>query len=90
VATPGFVLLVNPRLDDDPAIRVGFTVTKKVGNAVIRNRMKRRMRELARSLIVNGGIQGADHIMIGRLGGIDRDFHQMHGDLEKALAKANA
>jgi ribonuclease P protein component len=90
VATPGFVLLVNPRRDDDPSIRVGFTVTKKVGNAVIRNRMKRRMRELARSLIVKGGIEGADHIMIGRLGGIERDFHQMHGELAKALAKAHS
>jgi ribonuclease P protein component len=90
VATPGFVLLVNPRRDNDPAIRVGFTVTKKVGNAVIRNRMKRRMRELARSLIANGGIQGADHIMIGRMGGIEHDFHQMHGELEKALARAKS
>src|SRR6476469_5561397 len=37
-ATPGFVLLVRDRRDDDPQMRVGFTVSKKVGNAVIRNR----------------------------------------------------
>ncbi len=44
---PGFVLLVRPRGDDDPVIRLGITVTKKIGNAVIRNRMKRRFRALA-------------------------------------------
>ena len=49
VATPGFVLLVHPRRDDDPAMRIGFTVTKKIGNAVVRNRMKRRLRSLART-----------------------------------------
>src|SRR5215213_2837824 len=40
--TPGFVLLVRSRDDGDPARRIGFTVTKKIGNAVVRNRMKRR------------------------------------------------
>ena len=47
---PGFVLLVRPRDDGSPAMRVGFTVSKKVGNAVIRNRMKRRLRALAADL----------------------------------------
>ena len=45
---PGFVLLVRRRGDDDPAMRLGLTVSKKVGNAVVRNRMKRRLRALAR------------------------------------------
>ena len=44
-ATPGFVLLVRDRQDDSPAIRLGITITKKVGNAVIRNRAKRRLQK---------------------------------------------
>ncbi len=86
-AAPGFVLLVHDRRDDDRAIRMGFTVTKKIGNAVVRNRMKRRLRELARDLLPSGGQPGADHVLIGRAGGVERDFSAMRGELEQALAK---
>ena len=51
MATPGFVLLVRDREDADPAMRIGFTVTKKIGGAVVRNRMKRRFRALAREIV---------------------------------------
>ncbi len=84
---PGFVLLVRDRDDGDPAMRVGFTVTKKVGNAVVRNRMKRRLRALARELLPVGGIRGADHVLIGRDGGIERDHAALKAELGKALAK---
>ena len=47
-------------------MRVGFTVTKKIGGAVIRNRMKRRFRALAREIVPAKGFAGADHVMIGR------------------------
>ena len=87
VATPGFVLLVNPRNDTDPALRIGYTVTKKIGNAVVRNRMKRRLRALARALLPAHGIAGADHVLIGRDGGIERDFALLTAELTKALAK---
>ena len=85
-ATPGFVLLVRDRQDSDPAIRVGFTVTKKIGNAVVRNRMKRRFRALAGDLLPAGGMPGADHVIIGRSGGIERDFALLRADFGKALA----
>lgn len=84
---PGFVLLVRPRDDGDVAMRVGFTVTKKIGNAVVRNRMKRRLRALARALLPVGGVAGADHVLIGRAGGIERDFGSLRAELGKALRK---
>jgi ribonuclease P protein component len=87
---PGFVLLVRPRDDDDPTMRVGFTVTKKIGNAVVRNRMKRRFRALARENLPDYGIAGADHVLIGRAGGIERDYASLAADLKRALRKVAA
>jgi len=84
---PGFVLLVRDRKDGDPLKRVGFTVTKKIGGAVVRNRMKRRFRALARELIPANGFAGSDHVMIGRGGGIERDFSLLRDELMKALNK---
>jgi ribonuclease P protein component len=81
------VLLVRPRDDGDPVMRVGFTVTRKIGNAVVRNRMKRRFRALAREVMPAAGIAGADHVLIGRAGGIERDFATLRNELGKALRK---
>ncbi|MBP6112534.1 MAG: ribonuclease P protein component [Sphingobium sp.] len=84
---PGFVLLVRERHDGEPAMRLGITVTKKIGDAVVRNRMKRRFRALARALLPDSGFPGADHVLIGREGGIERDFALLEAELEKALRK---
>jgi ribonuclease P protein component len=86
----GFVLLVRPRGDADPIMRLGLTVSKKVGNAVVRNRMRRRFRELARAILPQAGIPGADHVLIGRAGGIERPFAELGAELEKALRKLEA
>jgi ribonuclease P protein component len=88
VVTPGFVLLVRQRDDGNAAIRAGYTVTKKIGGAVVRNRMKRRFRALARELFPVHGILGADHVLIGREGGVERDFSGLREELQRALAKA--
>ena len=87
MSTPGFVLLVRDRKDEDPRMRVGFTVTKKIGGAVVRNRMKRRFRALAREIVPLKGIPGRDHVMIGRAKGIERDFALLRNELAGALDK---
>jgi ribonuclease P protein component len=86
-ATSGFVLLVRDRKDGDRTMRVGFTVTKKIGGAVVRNRMKRRFRALTRELVPAMGFAGADHVMIGRAGGVERDFGLLRSELAGALDK---
>ena len=90
VARPGFVLLVNPLARPDGLLRFGVTVTKRIGNAVARNRMKRRLRALAREILPVQGIAGADHVLIGRENGIERDFALLRQELEAALSRAAA
>ena len=85
--TPGFILLVRDRQDSDPTMRVGFTVTKKIGGAVVRNRMKRRFRALAREIVPAQGFPGSDHVMIGRDKGVERDFDLLRSELNGALDK---
>ena len=84
---PGFVLLVHDRQDGDPTPRVGITVTKKIGGAVTRNRVKRRFRALAAEILPDRAITGADHVLIGRQGAAERDFNALRSELEKALQR---
>ncbi|NNC60608.1 MAG: ribonuclease P protein component [Erythrobacter sp.] len=88
VARPGFVLLAHP--NGGQGKRYGITVTKKVGNAVVRNRIKRRFRELLRAALPEHGLPDHDHILIGRDGGIERDFAKLRDELSDALARAAA
>jgi ribonuclease P protein component len=85
-AMPGLVLQVLKRHDQAPA-RLGFTVTKKVGNAVIRNRTKRRLREAARLLLRDAPVLGADLVLIGRDKTRARPFDKLTQDLRQALAR---
>lgn len=85
--TPGFLLQGRDRGDDQPC-RVGFTCSKKIGNAVLRNRAKRRLREIARLHLPQGARQGWDYVLVGRPDAtISRDFAQMGRDLAAALRK---
>lgn len=88
VARPGFVLLAYPNAGKGK--RFGITVTKKIGNAVVRNRIKRRFRELLRAALPELGLPDHDHVLIAREGAIERNFAAMQGELAEALARAAA
>ena len=84
---PGLVLQVLPRNDNGP-VRLGFTVTRKIGNAVIRNRIRRRLKEAARLVLAQNPVSGVDLVLIGREGTAKRDFVTLQDDLRRALARA--
>jgi ribonuclease P protein component len=88
VARPGFVLLTLA--NSGQGKRYGITVTKKIGNSVVRNRMKRRFRELLRDALPAQGLADHDHVLIGREGGVERDFSKLREELAAALARAAA
>ena len=85
-AMPGLVLQTLPRGDDAPA-RLGFTVTKKVGNAVVRNRTRRRLRACARLVLAEVPCPGRDLVLIGREATSGREFPALLDDLRAALAR---
>jgi ribonuclease P protein component len=91
-AMPGFVLQVAPAPPELalPAIRVGFTVSRKVGNAVVRNRVRRRLREAARMVIPGQARPDLDYVLVGRQGAIARDFANLRQELVEALKRLKA
>jgi ribonuclease P protein component len=84
---PGMVVQALPRDDAAAPVRLGFTVTKRVGNAVLRNRIRRRMKEAARLVLRATPLTGADLVLIGRAGTEHRDFQALQDDLRRALAR---
>ena len=85
-AAGGFLLQARDRADGSGLVRVGFTASKKVGNAVMRNRAKRRLRELARALLPDLGRAGWDYVLVARPGVTgDRPFADLRADLDQAL-----
>ncbi len=86
-APSGGLVLQALLRDDDAPVRLGFTVTKKVGNAVIRNRTRRRLREAARLLLRETPAAGADLVLVGRDTTRARPFALLIEDLRRALGK---
>jgi ribonuclease P protein component len=86
VATAGFVLQERNRDDGAPA-RIGFTVSRKVGNAVERNRVRRRLRDIVRRSAADDLRSGYDYVLVGRRTALSRQFDQMIEDLKNALRR---
>lgn len=89
----GFLLQARRRgaQEAGQGIRIGFTCSKKIGNAVTRNRAKRRLRAIARAVLPGRGQDGWDYVLVGRPGAtVERPFAELRADLETALARIHA
>ena len=84
----GFVLQLRERGDQRPP-RVGFTVSKKVGNAVERNRVRRRLREVVGRSATDGMQTGGDYVLVGRRAALHLPFDRLVEDLSGALARVH-
>lgn len=100
-ATAGLVLQACPRtapgvagtgptganVNEAQGIRVGYTASKKVGGAVVRNRARRRLRALAREVLAAEATPGYDYVVIARAETATRDFAALRGDMRFALKR---
>lgn len=86
----GAVLVQARPRDEAPLVRAGFTATKRVGGAVVRNRAKRRMREAARRLLPDHGQPGFDYVFIARGGLVARPWDRLLDDMKSALIRLAA
>lgn len=89
---PGFLLQARQRRADEAGagVRIGYTCSKKLGNAVTRNRAKRRLRALAREVMPDLARPGWDYVLVGRPGAtVERGFADLRADLAAALARVH-
>lgn len=88
-ATPGLVLQAAKRPDSDVSSRIGYTASKKVGNAVKRNRAKRRLRALVKDVLLNTAQEGFDYVLVARYTTPDRPYQALIEDLKLAVQKVH-
>lgn len=92
--TPGFLLQARERRPDETdsqTVRIGYTCSKKLGNAVARNRAKRRLRSIARAVLPGHGRPGWDYVLVGRPEATaTHNFAAMTADLARALARVHS
>lgn len=88
VSRPGFVLQAAKAADADASrsARFGFTVTKKIGNAVVRNRIRRRLREAVRLAGAGSAVAGLDYVIVGRRAALTLPFERLVADLVGGIA----
>ena len=88
--TASFLLQARERRDETPGIGIGFTASKKIGNAVLRNRAKRRLRALAREVLAPRALPGWDYVLVARPEAtVSRPYADLYADLEQALASVH-
>jgi ribonuclease P protein component len=90
VSRGAVVVQARDRADGTPHIGLGFTATRKVGGAVVRNRAKRRLREAARRLVPLHGRSGHDYVLVARMGATTRPWERLLDDVKTALIRLAA
>ena len=85
--TSGFILQCGAPFNEDRAVRIGYTASRRVGGAVERNLVKRKLRELVRLVLATRLINGRDYVLVGRKAAIKRPFELLVNDAEKVLTK---
>ena len=88
--SPSFILQMRQRDEEQKVIkgpRIGYTVTKKTGNAVIRSRIKRRLRALIHTAMAAKKLQDCDYVLIGKRAALNTDFRTMVAELDSSLER---
>lgn len=86
---PGLTLEICSSTEAGTGVRAGFTATRKIGGAVVRNRAKRRLRAAAAALLPALGRAGTDYVLVARQATVSRDFESLKSDLAQALQAAH-
>ena len=82
-----FLMVSGENPQAGKGVRIGFTVTKKLGNAVVRNRIRRRLREASREVFPRFAVPGRDYILIARKAAYDRNYQAILDDMKRALLR---
>lgn len=85
-----FLMLARENPENGPAARIGFTVTKKLGGAVVRNRIRRRLRAAAREVFPIHAAPGNDYVLIARMAAYDRKYEALLDDMKRALLRLSS
>lgn len=88
ISTAGFILQAL-ELSEESGFLVGYTVSRRVGNAVARNRVKRRLRALVRNLLPTRAKKGMAYVFIGRKAALERPFEKLEADFKYAFHALN-
>ncbi len=84
---PSFLMLARQNPENGDSARLGLTVTKKLGGAVVRNRIRRRLRAAAREVFPENAAPGTDYVLVARTAAYDRKYADLLDDMKRALLR---
>ena len=84
---PSFLMLARANPENGPGVRLGLTTTKKLGGAVIRNRIRRRLRAAAREVFPQSATPGTDYVLVARKAAYERNYPALLDDMKRALLR---